>query len=173
MRTIQFSDEYESSRRFLRLADVSDTGYGIEASEKEAIGIAVGDLLALRLSDEEPCALGRVVRRVPGAVDGQVVIGVRAISNSPQALTLSRKERQGRPDDDSLFIYVPGDDASGAQDAFLVPEKILQGMREHTPLGRVGEPADIANAYVWLASDQASFVHGAVIPVDGGIVVGT
>ncbi|HXJ39002.1 MAG TPA: 3-oxoacyl-ACP reductase FabG [Bryobacteraceae bacterium] len=54
-----------------------------------------------------------------------------------------------------------------------MPEKVLQGMREHTPLGRVGEPADIANAYVWLASDQASFVHGAVIPVDGGIVVGT
>lgn len=54
-----------------------------------------------------------------------------------------------------------------------MPEKILQGMRDHTPLGRVGEPADIANAYVWLASDQASFVHGAIMPVDGGIVVGT
>ena len=54
-----------------------------------------------------------------------------------------------------------------------MPEKVLQGMRDHTPLGRVGEVADIANAYLWLASDGASFVHGAVIPVDGGIVVGT
>lgn len=54
-----------------------------------------------------------------------------------------------------------------------MPEKVLQTMREHTPLGRMGEPNDIANAYVWLASDAASFVHGAVIPVDGGIVVGT
>lgn len=126
LRTIQFSDEYEASRRFLRLADVSDTGFGIEASEKEATGIAVGDLLGLRLSDEEPCVLGRVVRRVPGQVEGHVVIGVRSISASPQALTLSRSQRQGRPDDDDLFIYVPGDDASGAQDAFLVPEKILQ-----------------------------------------------
>lgn len=54
-----------------------------------------------------------------------------------------------------------------------MPDKVLQGMRDHTPLGRMGETADIANAYLWLASEAASFVHGAVLPVDGGIVVGT
>ena len=54
-----------------------------------------------------------------------------------------------------------------------MPEKILQGMRDHTPLGRMGQPADIANAYLWLASQSATFITGAVIPVDGGIVVGT
>jgi len=54
-----------------------------------------------------------------------------------------------------------------------MPEKVLQNMRDHTPQGRLGEPADVANAYVWLASDAASFVHGAVIAVDGGIVIGT
>jgi 3-oxoacyl-[acyl-carrier protein] reductase len=54
-----------------------------------------------------------------------------------------------------------------------MPEKILASARGHTPLGRMGAPIDIANAYLWLASDAASFVHGAVIPVDGGIVVGT
>ncbi len=54
-----------------------------------------------------------------------------------------------------------------------MPQKILDGLKDHTPLGRMGEPRDIANAYVWLASDAASFVHGAVIPVDGGAVVGT
>ncbi|MBS1860055.1 MAG: SDR family oxidoreductase, partial [Acidobacteria bacterium] len=43
-----------------------------------------------------------------------------------------------------------------------MPEKILQGMVGHTPLGRVGEPVDVANAYVWLASDQASFITGTV-----------
>src|ERR1039458_4475063 len=40
-----------------------------------------------------------------------------------------------------------------------MPEKVLQGMVGHTPLGRIGQPVDIANAYVWLASDQASFVR--------------
>jgi len=54
-----------------------------------------------------------------------------------------------------------------------MPAQVLDGMKQHTPLGRMGQPEDIANAYVWLASDAASFVHGAVIPVDGGIVVGT
>jgi hypothetical protein len=131
LRQVQFSDEYESSRRFLRLADVSDTGYGIEASEKETSGITVGELVALRISDEEPCVLGRVVRRVPGAVEGQVVIGVRAISNAPRAITLSRTQRQGRPDDDAVFIYIPGGDGSGTQDAFLVPEKLLQEQTSH------------------------------------------
>jgi len=54
-----------------------------------------------------------------------------------------------------------------------MPEKVIEGMVSHTPLGRMGKPDDIADAYVWLASDAASFVHGAVISVDGGLVLGT
>ncbi|HET7747289.1 MAG TPA: 3-oxoacyl-ACP reductase FabG [Vicinamibacteria bacterium] len=54
-----------------------------------------------------------------------------------------------------------------------IPEKVLSSVVEHTPLGRMGEPEDIANAYAWLASDEASFVTGAVLSVDGGFVAGT
>jgi 3-oxoacyl-[acyl-carrier protein] reductase len=54
-----------------------------------------------------------------------------------------------------------------------MPEKVLEGMVARTPLGRMGRPEDIANAYVWLASDAAAFVTGTVISVDGGLVVGT
>ena len=54
-----------------------------------------------------------------------------------------------------------------------MPDKILDGMKAHTPLRRLGEPRDIANAYLFLASDEASFITGDVLRVDGGIVVGT
>jgi 3-oxoacyl-[acyl-carrier protein] reductase len=54
-----------------------------------------------------------------------------------------------------------------------MPEKVLSGMVEHTPVGRIGEPQDVANAYLFLASDAAAFINGAVLPVDGGLVLGT
>ena len=54
-----------------------------------------------------------------------------------------------------------------------MPEKTLEGMIARTPLGRMGQPRDIANAYLFLASEEASFISGAVLRVDGGIVVGT
>jgi 3-oxoacyl-[acyl-carrier protein] reductase len=54
-----------------------------------------------------------------------------------------------------------------------MPQKVLDVMAAKAPLGMLGEPADIANAYVWLASDAAKFVHGAVLSVDGGLVMGT
>ncbi len=54
-----------------------------------------------------------------------------------------------------------------------MPQKVLDGLVARTPLGRIGEPEDVADAYVWLASNQAGFVHGAVLSVDGGLVLGT
>jgi 3-oxoacyl-[acyl-carrier protein] reductase len=54
-----------------------------------------------------------------------------------------------------------------------MPEKVIAGMVAKTPVGRMGRPEDIAEAYFWLASDAASFVHGATLSVDGGLVLGT
>lgn len=54
-----------------------------------------------------------------------------------------------------------------------MPEKVLEGIRARTPLGRLGDPRDIANAYLFLASDEAAFITGAVLRVDGGLVLGT
>ncbi len=52
-----------------------------------------------------------------------------------------------------------------------VPQEILDRFIQQTPCRRLGEPEDIANAFLFLASDEASFVNGAVLSVDGGLVV--
>ncbi len=54
-----------------------------------------------------------------------------------------------------------------------MPEKILESLAAKTPLGRMGQPEDVANIYAWLASDEAAYVHGSTISVDGGMVLGT
>jgi NAD(P)-dependent dehydrogenase (short-subunit alcohol dehydrogenase family) len=48
-------------------------------------------------------------------------------------------------------------------------ERLKRSMIAQEPIGRVGNPEEIANAVVWLFSDRASFVTGAAIPVDGGL----
>ena len=54
-----------------------------------------------------------------------------------------------------------------------MPEKVLAQMVQSTPTGRIGQPQDVANAYLFLASEEASFINGAVLTVDGGLVLGT
>ena len=54
-----------------------------------------------------------------------------------------------------------------------MPEDVLEGMKKKTPLGRFGTPEDVARAYLFLASDEASFINGQVLGVDGGLVAGT
>ncbi len=51
-----------------------------------------------------------------------------------------------------------------------VPEKVIGMVVEKTPVRRLGKPEDIANAYLFLASDESGFVNGAVISVDGGFI---
>jgi 3-oxoacyl-[acyl-carrier protein] reductase len=52
-----------------------------------------------------------------------------------------------------------------------MPDKVLESLREQVPLRRLGHPDEIANVYAFLASDEASYVNGAVIEVSGGLTV--
>jgi 3-oxoacyl-[acyl-carrier protein] reductase len=52
-----------------------------------------------------------------------------------------------------------------------VPEKVLDTVQERTPLRKLGTSQDIANAYLFLASDEAGFITGSVISVDGGLTI--
>ena len=52
-----------------------------------------------------------------------------------------------------------------------IPEKVIQEMEHRVPLRRLGQPEEIANVYAFLASDEASYINGAVIEVSGGMTV--
>ena len=54
----------------------------------------------------------------------------------------------------------------------VLPEDQQAAYRDQIPLGRMGTTAEIADAVTWLASDNAGYVTGAVIPVDGGLGMG-
>ena len=49
-----------------------------------------------------------------------------------------------------------------------IPQKVMQAMIDRVPLGRLAKPEEIANTYAFLASDEASYINGAVIEVSGG-----
>ena len=48
-----------------------------------------------------------------------------------------------------------------------VPESVLAPVVAGIPLGRIGEPEDVANAFLFLSSDMAGYITGAILPVDG------
>ncbi|MBQ7284140.1 MAG: SDR family oxidoreductase, partial [Oscillospiraceae bacterium] len=48
-----------------------------------------------------------------------------------------------------------------------VPKEVIQPIIDKVPLRRIGKPEDIANAFVFLASDEASYITGVVLSVDG------
>ena len=52
-----------------------------------------------------------------------------------------------------------------------IPDKVMQAMIDRVPLGRLAKPEEIANTYAFLASDEASYINGAVIEVSGGATV--
>jgi 3-oxoacyl-[acyl-carrier protein] reductase len=52
-----------------------------------------------------------------------------------------------------------------------MPENVIEGMKSKVPIGRLGEPKEIANVYAFLSSDEASYINGHTLSVDGGMTV--
>ena len=52
-----------------------------------------------------------------------------------------------------------------------MPENVLDGMRAKVPVGRFGQPEEIASAYLFLASEEAAYINGATLSVDGGMTI--
>lgn len=52
-----------------------------------------------------------------------------------------------------------------------LPEALIKPLVARIPIGRVGETDEVADAFLFLASDMASYITGAVLPVDGGVII--
>ena len=137
------STVYEIARREVQVIDVSASGFGLEGSVSDCGEIAVGDIVAMRLSVDGPIELGKVARRARGSDDGhvkigvqrapasgkeRVVIGVRQISPSVQRVALT--PAAGNPARRTeQMLFVPGDDSTGRHDGFLMPDSApVQGL---------------------------------------------
>ena len=79
-------------------------------------------------------------------------------------LTKSLARELGR-DHIRVNAVAPGVTRTDVMEA--VPREVIEPIVRTIPLGRLGEAEDIANAFLFLASDMASYITGAIIPVDG------
>lgn len=69
----------------------------------------------------------------------------------------------------TVNMIAPG--CIGTDMTAALPDKVKEAMLANIPLGRVGTPEDVANAVLFLVSDQAAYITGQIINVDGGMVM--
>jgi NAD(P)-dependent dehydrogenase (short-subunit alcohol dehydrogenase family) len=110
-----------------------------------------------------------------GSVNGLATFGNPAYSAAKAALvsfTKSMATEYG-PFGIRANIVCPGTVRTPAWTRRIAKKpEIFENLRKWYPLGRVAEPADVAEAVAFLASDAAGFISGAVLPVDGGLMAG-
>ena len=84
---------------------------------------------------------------------------------SDQGIVLQKGRLAAKP------VLVVGGGITGMTAA--IPEKIMTGLLSKIPYGRLAEPAEIAAVHAFLASDEASYISGQVLIVDGGLRTGS
>jgi 3-oxoacyl-[acyl-carrier protein] reductase len=115
---------------------------------------------------------GRIVYVSSAVADGPPMVGMAAHGTAKAALNTFARfvAYEAGPLGINVNVVAPGfvrTERSAAQ-----PAEFQQRLAEHTPLGRVAEPEDVARAIAMLAGEDAGFVTGAVVTVDGGHGVG-
>jgi hypothetical protein len=113
-----YESVYDKARRVMILKNASSTGFLLEASAKDAGAIGLLDLVGLRMGEDQPLILARVVRRVNELGRG-IQLGVQVMSDTAWPMKVARLKSA----DDELeeFVFVPGPDNSGRFDSFAVP----------------------------------------------------
>ena len=75
---------------------------------------------------------------------------------------------EGAPYGVRVNVVIPAVVETPATEGMLADENARKSTEKLIPIGRVGQPEELANAILFLASDQASYITGATLPVDGG-----
>ncbi len=75
---------------------------------------------------------------------------------------------EGAPDGVRVNVVIPAVVETPATAGMLADENSRKSTEKLIPMGRVGQPEELANAILFLASDQSSYITGATLPVDGG-----
>jgi NAD(P)-dependent dehydrogenase (short-subunit alcohol dehydrogenase family) len=75
------------------------------------------------------------------------------------------------PDRVRANVIVPGIIRTPMVDFILADESLTRRYVDGTPIGRIGEPGDVAELAVYLGSDESGFVTGAAITIDGGLTL--
>lgn len=99
-------------------------------------------------------------------------LGALAYATAKGAISTMTKglSREFAPHNIRVNAVSPGTVDTDYHRSFSTPEA-LDGVRASTPVGRLGTPEEIADAVVFLCSDQASFIHGQVIEINGGFLM--
>ena len=125
------SSLYERARRMVRIANVSETGFGIEGDERDCNSIAVGDVVGLRLDPDARLEICKVVRCVPAKGAGKIWVGVRRLSARARPIEVVQPSAASAQARDVTLLFVPGEDEGGRHDACLVTERAFS---ERVPL---------------------------------------
>ena len=101
-----------------------------------------------------------------GGVVGMPTLG--AYSATKHAIIGLTKTIAGEYGRDNIRInaIAPGTNETPMVKAF--PKEAIKAMSEAVPMGRLGQPHEVASVVTFLLSDEASYIHGAVISIDGG-----
>ncbi len=148
VRTLECSDE-----EFEQIVDVNLKGafYGLKYVGNEMLKTGGGAIV-------NTASLGGVV--------GMPTLGAySATKHGVIGLTKTIAGEYGR-DHIRINAIAPGTNETPMVKAF--PEEAIEAMAEAIPMGRLGQPHEVAEVVAFLLSDQASYIHGAVISIDGG-----
>jgi NAD(P)-dependent dehydrogenase (short-subunit alcohol dehydrogenase family) len=106
-----------------------------------------------------------------GGLHGSAVLGAYAISKAADFQLARNLAVEFGPHNVRVNCVAPGLVKTDFARALWDNSQTLDRMLSKTPLGRIGQPEDIAGAAVFLASDEASYVTGQVLVVDGGATI--